>query len=106
MADLEGRLKDDADEYERSITEWRRMTDAWDRATVAIESESSARRKAEAVRQVVEKIVVTFEATGKNGPTGRVKSVDVIPKTPREGDVSPCESECPRKSRRTSTGWA
>ena len=106
MADLEMKLKDDAGEYERSVAEWRKITDAWDRVTEVIESESSARRKAEVVRQVVEKIVVTFEATGKKSPIGRVKSVDVIPKTSREGDLSPCELEYPRRSSRTSTAWA
>ena len=82
------------------------MSANWEKATEAVESESSARRKAEAVRQVVEKIVVTFEATGKKSPIGRVKSVDVIPKTSREGDLSPCVLEFPRRSRRTSIAWA
>jgi len=59
---------------------------ALNRATEAIESESFARRTAESVRQVVEKIVVTFEATGKKSPIGRVKFVSVISKGVCKGE--------------------
>jgi hypothetical protein len=97
IADLDKDRKNAAEEWDRSGSEWRTISANPKKATEAIERESSARPGAEAVRQVVEKIVVTFEATGKKSPIGRVKSVGVIPKTSREGDSSPCELEYPGK---------
>lgn len=100
MARLDGRLTNAADEWSQSLAEWRKMTEAWEQATEAIELDSSARRKSETVRQVIEKIIVTFEPTGKKSPLGRVKSIEVVPHTPNtcgKGDLRPCELEYPRK---------
>jgi hypothetical protein len=105
MADLEAKAEDQAEQWDRALATVNEMSAAWQAADKALDEESVVRRKAEAVGRVVDKIVVTFEPTGRRYPVGIVKRIEIVPRMGGERDFRTCESESPGKSSRTSTEW-
>ena len=76
---IESQLKNHADDYAEAVAEARRLGAQWEEAQAALQSEGNARRKADAVRRVVSKIVAHFEPTGKRNPTSRLVSWEFVP---------------------------
>ena len=103
IASIEDRLHNSAEDWERAVADVRRLHESWEQAAKALDDEKSARRKSELLRRVVDRIIVTFEPTGKRYPLGRVKQIEVVPQQLtakdawREGDLRQCELEFPRK---------
>jgi hypothetical protein len=66
-----------ADAYVDAEREFERLSRDWDAAQVTLSGESQNRRKAEAIRRVVERITVTFRPTGRKNPAGEVANIDI-----------------------------
>jgi hypothetical protein len=103
--EVEAKLTNRADELENTRRELLKLATDWQEAAEAVNTDSSARRKAEAVRKVVAKIVLTFKPTGKRHPTSDLAfvefithggdstgSVDVTAKCPNSDLSTPCTS--------------
>src|SRR5690242_15147421 len=82
-----------------------RLHKDWVVAAEALQSETVARRKAEALRQVVQRIVVAFRPSGKRCPLGYVEKIEVVPleNSGTEGGFRSCLSAYPKKSNPTNT---
>lgn len=80
MDEIEGRLKNAADETADARREIVELGEQIEAAEAAIDG-SDDRRTAEAVRQVIERIECTFEPTGKKCPTSQLVEVVIFPKS-------------------------
>jgi copper chaperone CopZ len=91
ITDTEAKLTNVADQLEDTRRELAKLATEWGEAAEAMHAESSARRKAEAVRKVIHKIVVTFKPTGKKHPTSEVVDVEIVP----QGGTGDVTGKCP-----------
>lgn len=86
MTVLEGRLLNQSERFNQRFSELQAMSFGFDDAAAALNDPATeARRKAEAVRQVIKQINVTFRATGKKYPTSEVVDIEIVPVTPDDG---------------------
>lgn len=90
LAELENRLGNAADEAADVRAELARVSEELDTAESSLEGDDD-RRTAEAVRQVVERVDLTFAPTGRKCPTSKLVEVVVVPKgaDPRRYPHSP-----------------
>ena len=97
MGKIERDLHNASDELRQSFADFHELNQQWSKAVEAMQVDVSARQKAAALAQVIEKIVVTFEPTGRRTPLGRVKNIEIVAKVGTKEGFSKCESEFPRK---------
>jgi DNA invertase Pin-like site-specific DNA recombinase len=83
IAELEGQVRNHADDYHEAMREVDRMGENWQAARRAIDTDASARRKAEAVRRVISRIVLTFEPTGRRRPSSIMTGWEILPVNPQ-----------------------
>jgi len=101
---IERRLKNAADDYATAKQNLDAKWKEWTAAQGALESQIGYRQKTDAIRRVVEKIVVTFEPTGRKWPLATVKSIEIVPREiGYSEDVTSCVSVYRRKSKATNT---
>jgi hypothetical protein len=98
------KLENAADEFQEAERWWTTLEQQWADAEEAVEQDADVRLRAAALRRVVDRIVVTFQPSGKKRPIGRVVAIDVIAapvagdaEASMKGDVRPCALESPRK---------
>jgi DNA invertase Pin-like site-specific DNA recombinase len=99
ISDVEASLSDVSDRFQEARLQAARLHSNWVRAADALESETEARRKAEALGQVVEKVIVTFRPSGKRNPVGYVERIEVVPavETGSTEGFRTCELVFPKK---------
>ena len=68
LADIESRLKNAADAHQQAREELNRLLTEWEAAREALNNDSTARQRADAVRKVIGRIDVTFNPTGRRRP--------------------------------------
>jgi hypothetical protein len=86
MAVLEARLVNQSERFNQRFAELQAMSFAFDDAAAALNDPATeARRKAEAVGQVIKQINLTFRPTGKKYPTSEVVDIEIVPVTPDDG---------------------
>ncbi len=78
IEELQHRTRDFATEFVEAEAEVRRLAREWELARSALSRESSARRKAEAVRRVVGQIVLHFDAA-KRKPADPPARWEIVP---------------------------
>lgn len=84
LAAVEDRLVNAADRFKDAEADWNRLQDNWNRAIEHLASEGAARKQAEAIRAVIEKIDVRFRSTGRRKPALEVQSVHITPKDAKD----------------------
>jgi DNA invertase Pin-like site-specific DNA recombinase len=82
LAKIDDGMVNAADRFKEAKEEWDQLQIKWEAAAKALDSDGAARRKSEAIKSVIEKIVVYFRPTGKRKPAFEVDTIQVIPKTP------------------------
>lgn len=99
LLDHADKLRNAADAWREAVREFAGMLEAWERATEAVERDTTSRRRAEAVGQVIERVTVKFTPTGRRCPVGVLDSVEIVPRTAggTTGGFSKCALEFPRK---------
>lgn len=86
MTVLEARLVNQSERFNQRFADLQAMSFGFDDAAAALNDPATeARRKAEAVRQVIKQINVTFRPTGKKYPTSEVVDIEIVPVTPDDG---------------------
>jgi hypothetical protein len=84
IASVEEKLVNASDLFKAARAEWERLQSNWDSAIEAMDSDETARLRAEAVRAVIEKIIVRFRPTGRRRPAYEVDSIQMIPKDAKD----------------------
>lgn len=79
IRDAEAKLENAADAFNKASEEYERISREWQEAQRSVETESSARRKAEAVRKVVSRINLLFRPTGKRRPVSELLAIEWVP---------------------------
>lgn len=96
LADLEAEIAEaqflltDAEKvFDDAMTTVVTLLGNWRKARDALNGETSARRKAEALRAVISRIVLTFEPTGRRRPSSELKQVQIVPVSQSHQSDSP-----------------
>lgn len=89
MADTESKLVNVADDFEAAQRDCQRLGAEWEAAKTALETEVGARAKSEAIRKVIDRIVLTFKPTGVTRPTSELVAVEFVPVNPQHPSGSP-----------------
>lgn len=92
LSEIDANLVNAADQYQSEKDELKRLAIAYEAARQSLLSESAARRKAEDLKKVVGKIVVTFEPTGRKRPVSEVTKIEIVP----------ANRQCPASSKSAS----
>jgi hypothetical protein len=85
IRETEAKLVNAADLFENANAEYDRLNADWEEAQQVVETEVSARRKAEAVKKVVARINLRFKLTGRKRPVSQLLSIEWVP----VGAISP-----------------
>ena len=83
---LENEIKESQIKMKDAEAQWREalkicmeLCDQWEAARHALETDASARRRADGVRSVVKEIRLTFKPTGKKYPTSELMKIEMVP---------------------------
>lgn len=79
IVQTEALLADAEKVFDDAIATVMRLMKDWQKARDALKGETSARRKAEAIRSVISRIDLTFKPTGRRRPSSELTQVHVVP---------------------------
>ena len=102
IRETEVKLDNAADAFQQANDQYDRLNREWQEAQSAVETEASARRKAEAVRKVISRINLQFRPTGKKRPVSELLAIEWIPVGAEELSPRSRSSPHPRGKRCSS----